>query len=375
MTDAAGRSRRLAWVGKTGMACAAVAFALLAAEAALRFVPGLLPAGGYGSGRFQDELGTNVHAGPALYNKVRRISRAPNSEGFMDAEHARAKPPGVVRVGFFGDSYTEAVQVPLETAFFRQFAAHPINGARVEALGFGISGWGTLHSLRAYQVFGRAYELDLAVYVFVENDLGDQLREVAERMGGSSKPLASLMDGGGYAIDAPPASRDSLLRSRAKWLQGHSLLAQVAWGRGLALRRGAAAGAIQANAGVPDANELAASWPPEIAAHAKRLGALVLADFARDVRADAARFAVLYVPRGEEQLNGATRREDTFAPWLFETCASLEILCIDPSAELSARSAAGEAMYDDHWSPAGHAAIARVLRRELAPLVRQAAAQ
>jgi hypothetical protein len=350
-------------------ASTSVALTLLLGEAALRLVPGLLPSGGYGSGRVHPGLGTSVHAGPAVYNKVRRLERVPNREGFMDADHARTKPAGVVRVGFFGDSYVESLQVPLEATFFRQLANAPLEGVAVEPLAFGISGWGTLHALRAYQELGPAYDLDVAVYLFVENDLGDQLQEVAERMGGASKPLARL-HGDGYAIAVPAHGGHSIARGIAKELQGNSLLAQVVWARLLALRRGPAASASSAASEIPNANDLAARWRPEVAERAKRLGALVLADFARAAEHDGVHFAVLYVPRGEEQLGGETPRDQTFAPWLFGTCAQLRLHCIDPSSALAAAHRGGEAMYDDHWSPAGHAVIAEVLREALAETMR-----
>ena len=41
------------------------------------------------------------------------IRRSVNSWGFVDVEHSVAKAPGTLRIGFFGDSYVEALQVPL----------------------------------------------------------------------------------------------------------------------------------------------------------------------------------------------------------------------------------------------------------------------
>src|SRR5262249_43689495 len=42
------------------------------------------------------------------------IRRDVNSWGFVDKEHRTTAPPGTLRIGFFGDSYVEALQVPLE---------------------------------------------------------------------------------------------------------------------------------------------------------------------------------------------------------------------------------------------------------------------
>lgn len=124
---------------------------------------------------------------------------------------------------------------------------------------------------------------------------------------------------------------------------------------------------------LPNPNDPAATWPPEIAARARHVGARVLADFAGAAQENRAHFAVLYVPRGEDQLSGEVPRAHTFAPWLFETCALLALHCIDPSAALAEARRAGEPMYDDHWSPAGHAVIASVLRQSLAEAVRREA--
>src|SRR6476661_7333267 len=39
-----------------------------------------------------------------------------SSAGLRDAEHSKAKPPNTLRIAIIGDSYAEALQVPLENA-------------------------------------------------------------------------------------------------------------------------------------------------------------------------------------------------------------------------------------------------------------------
>ena len=71
-----------------------------------------------------------------------------NSDGLRDREHARQKPPNTFRVAVLGDSYAEALQVPVEAAFWRvleaKLRACPVAGGRdVEVINFGVSGYGT----------------------------------------------------------------------------------------------------------------------------------------------------------------------------------------------------------------------------------------
>lgn len=56
-------------------------------------------------------IGTNI--------RNEKIIRTVNSEGFVDKNHKIVKPIRVYRIGFFGDSNVEAIQVSLEKTFFR----------------------------------------------------------------------------------------------------------------------------------------------------------------------------------------------------------------------------------------------------------------
>jgi hypothetical protein len=375
--DARGPSRRaLALLAGLLLVAGSVVVSLAAVEAALRFVPGLLPAGAYGGGVMHPELGMNVHGAPLIYNKVRRVTRQPNREGFLDVEHARAKPAGVRRIGFFGDSYVESAQVPLETVFYRQLGARLAPG--VETLGFGVSGWGTVHGLRAFRAFAPAYALDTVVYVFVENDLGDQLYPlaVATRAPSSARPYAQLDDAAPAGFSErwirQPGS-ESLAWRFAKLLQRHSLLAHVVQERigilrsqGVSVRLDRAAAEMSEAAGaVPRSTDLPGTWPAEWAAQARELGRRVLAAWAAEAAAQGRSFFVLYVPRSEDQLRGAIAPDQTWKPWLERTCAELGIALIDPSEALHAVLAGGVPVYDDHWTPEGHRVIAQVLERAL----------
>ena len=122
---------------------------------------------------------------------------------------------------------------------------------------------------------------------------------------------------------------------------------------------------------IPNQNDLPSSWPSAYFQEARDLTRRILADWHQESRRAGRRLAVLYVPRGEAQLRGELAPEDTWKPTLVEACEALSIPMIDPSAALRARMAAGDPVYGDHWTPAGHEEVARVLsdwlHRELGP--------
>ena len=349
---------------------------LLLIEAAFRLAPSLLlPAGSYGAGVRNPLLGMTVHGARVLYTKAGFVERTPNREGFMDVDHEIAKRPGITRVGFFGDSYVEAVQVPLDRVFFRRLPA--LTRDPVETLGFGISGWGTLQAKRAFDVFGARYALDVAVYVFVENDPGNNCFDLAVSSGesGSGMPYAELDPGGtAYRIRwITEPGREPWWYGIGKWLQYHSLLAHVVMDRiellsqhGLQARRTAQSVQMSTVASaVPDVNDLPSTWPRPYVERAERLGGILLREWRDAAAGDRIGFLVLYVPRGESQLTGTLPQKDTRLPWLRTTCTSLRIPLLDPSAALLQRLQAGDHVYDDHWTAAGHDVIARVLADSL----------
>src|SRR5581483_6519252 len=70
-----------------------------------------------------------------------------NSRGLHDREHSLQRPPDTLRIAVIGDSETEAVQVPLEQAYFsvaeRELNARlPAGHPKVEVISFGVGGYG-----------------------------------------------------------------------------------------------------------------------------------------------------------------------------------------------------------------------------------------
>jgi len=370
-----------------GFALAGASLLLLAAagEALLRAVPALVPAGVYGAGRYDPALGMHVRATDVLYTRSGVVRKRPNADGFLDVPHAEAKPPGTLRAGFFGDSYVEANQVPVEATFFRLLP--PLLAPRaVETFGFGLSGWGTLQAARAFDVMAPRYDLDLAVYVFVENDPGDNSLELSSHRHDAAMPYASLTEAPpGYEVHEASRRAEAAWFRAAKWVQERSLLAQVVWVRlrllqqeGLRPRARVEERAMRERAprepgAKPDPNDLPTSWTDSERTEVLLLAERILADWKR--RADAAGrpLVVLYMPRGNEMLTGRIREEESWLPWLRATCAGLGVPLLDPRDALRARLDAGEPPFDDHLTRAGHEAIASFLAEALPPLLPEGA--
>jgi hypothetical protein len=100
-----------------------------------------------------------------------------NHDGFRGPDYPRHKPPGVVRVAVLGDSYVEAMQVAEDKTFTavigRVLADCPaLKGARVEAMNFGVDGYGTAQELIVLQRKVWAYAPDIVVLaIFLGNDI------------------------------------------------------------------------------------------------------------------------------------------------------------------------------------------------------------
>jgi len=111
-----------------------------------------------------------------------------NSRGLRDRECDLAKPEGVVRVLVLGDSFVWGYGVSDEEVFTERLESKLIaNGAKVEVLNTGVSGWGTDQQLLFLERDGFDYEPDVVVLAFfIYNDPGNNRESVQY---GLHKPL------------------------------------------------------------------------------------------------------------------------------------------------------------------------------------------
>jgi hypothetical protein len=134
----------------------------------------------------------------------------------------------------------------------------------------------------------------------------------------------------------------------------------------VALRRDEAQSQMATRAGdVPNQNDLPSTWPAEYSERARELGARILRRWRDQAKLTNRTLFVLYVPRGEAQLRDEAVAADTWLPWLEATTRELGIPLLDPSDALRRRLDSGEGVYDDHWTPAGHGAVAETLAERL----------
>jgi hypothetical protein len=118
-----------------------------------------------------------------------------NKQGYHDVDHETAKPPATVRVAVLGDSYIDAVQLPLEKIYPRllesKLAAATPPPARVEVLAFGSSGWGQVQELAALEKDALPYRPDLVVLEFLPgNDVRNNLPELEDYANGLNRTAA-----------------------------------------------------------------------------------------------------------------------------------------------------------------------------------------
>jgi hypothetical protein len=102
-----------------------------------------------------------------------------NSDGLRDREHSPAKQPDSFRVAVLGDSFAEALQVPWENAFWalaeqRLQGCPELQGRKVEAINFGVSGFSTARELITLRQRVWKYSPDMVVLlVTTGNDIKD----------------------------------------------------------------------------------------------------------------------------------------------------------------------------------------------------------
>ena len=158
-----------------------------------------------------------------------------NSEGLRDREHAKAKPPGTIRIAVLGDSYPEAFPVPVADAFWallekRLDGCGAFAGKHVEVLNFGVSGYGTAQELITLRERVWQYSPEIVMLTFTtNNDVSDNLRALKKT---DEAPYFVLREGKLALDDSFKETRAFRLRQSAinrlgRWIRDRSRLIQA----------------------------------------------------------------------------------------------------------------------------------------------------
>lgn len=216
--------RSLAKVVRTGVLLVAGTIAgLLIAELILRFAG----VGDPSFGRVDPVTGWSGYPNASGWWRSEGTAFARyNSAGFKDLERTLEKPAGVYRVAILGDSYTEALQVPLEAGFCAIVGKEvercaPAPATRIEVLNFGVSGFGTAQELLLLRDRVLGYHPDLVLLAFLSgNDVVDNSRALS---GDARKPYF-VKRSGSLVLDDSFRTSSVYLKQRVQY-------ALVRWSR------------------------------------------------------------------------------------------------------------------------------------------------
>lgn len=311
---------------------------------------------------------------------------AVNDHGRRDVERPWEKPPGVRRVLVLGDSFVEAMQVPLEETFYRQLEAAldaRAPGVRHEVLGAGVSGYGTAGAVLYYERDGRRYAPDLVLLAFYPgNDVRNNSPTLEDR-------FPPVYDDAGVLVRVEGPTRDA--SAQGGWLpewktkrhlrrviltQQPQIAAALV---SLGLLRPEAVRAVPEENGIPVAyGVFAEPLPPAWRDAWERTEALV-ERLATAAGASGARFSVA-IGSVREQVYPELWREilaqhpamaerawnlDAPQQRIASWCERRGVPCIALAPHFRSAAEGGESQlhfrHDGHWTAAGHRLVAEVL--------------
>ena len=231
------RNRALRAFKKSLLILAGVAAALLIVEAGLR-VFGFSHFNPYIADR---EVGFSLRPDAEGWWRKEGVTYVRiNSQGMRDREHAIAKPTDTVRIAVLGDSFAEALQVPMEKAFWAvmepSLSKCAAPGLKVEPLNFGVSGFSTARELILLRQRVWQYSPDIVLLlVTTRNDVRDNSRALSP-YANTALPYFDYRGGSLKLDDSRLQARSRSLYFRVKqsvtgkmvnWLHTHSRFLQL----------------------------------------------------------------------------------------------------------------------------------------------------
>lgn len=148
---------------------------------------------------------TDEHTGISLrpksegwYHNENKTYVRINSHGLRDFERGYAKPPDVLRIALLGNSFCEALQVPLEKTVSAELARRlnkcpAVEGKKVEVINFGVANFSTTEELLTLRHRVWKYSPDVVVLTFLT--ITDVLGNSFILKQNPSKPYFTRRDG------------------------------------------------------------------------------------------------------------------------------------------------------------------------------------
>jgi len=174
-----------------------------------------------------------------------------NSKGYFDHDYDVERPESVRRVVVIGDSYVEAIQVPLARTFHKIVEAELNRGVagsalqpRMEVIALGNSGTGQAEHLRVLKEQAVRYKPDLILLMLCSNDFCDDDPELKHELvlaAGGMTPRTRRLASHGYFASAFALRRlEDIRRNRIavspellQWTRDDIPRIEAAWDRTL----------------------------------------------------------------------------------------------------------------------------------------------
>lgn len=228
-----------------------------------------------------------------------------NSAGYRDHERSVAKPPATFRVAVLGDSFMQAMNVPLEKTFTSYLEAG-LGGClhrQVEVLNFGVSGYGTAQQLITYRSHVAPYSPDVVLLAFyTDNDVHDNHPSTDDRV----RSYFVLRDGRLVALTRREILRSLPLHHRLRlFLTDHLRTADTLYASWAQLRRAAVTGPDGSHDGdggiyaPPHRADLIEAW---------RVTEALLLEFQREVSRRGSRFWLVTLANAAQVTPDVDRR-------------------------------------------------------------------
>ena len=170
-----------------------------------------------------------------LYQREGKSYVRINSDGLRDREHSKAKPADTVRIAVLGDSFSEAMHVPMEQTFWsllerRLPECNAFPGKKVEVLNFGVSGYGTAQELMTLRQKVWDYSPDVVMLAFTTyNDVYDNSRALSktEEVPYFVYRNGELVYDASFRDSPTQRQRDSKLSRLGRWFHDHLRIIQL----------------------------------------------------------------------------------------------------------------------------------------------------